>query len=184
MAFYTLLTYFFPSISLNKHAIEVEFSETLFIPELADLGEFTYSKFDQALQNEMVLPFWSKYIIDGEHGNAEIELSFDSDDKKINEQQLEGYKSIVQYSAQDWENILNEILAYYMKHYSDLEDWDLHIETIEGLSTAIQLNSISIQKSGRVGMSFDCIWDEEHGLGVRIEKSKEVTVGQATYAYH
>ncbi len=119
MAIYTLLTYIFPSISLNKQVIDVEFSETLVIPEFAELGEFTYSNYDEKLLNEIVIPFWKDFKVDLDDEASEFELNFDSNDKKINDQQRAGYKSIVNYSGHDWQNILIEILVYYRELYSD-----------------------------------------------------------------
>lgn len=185
MAAYTILTYIFPSISLKKDVISVEFPETLVIPELDELGEFTFSKHDEELQNEIVIPFWMNFKIDSINEIFDFELNFDSDDKKVSEQQIETYKSVVSYSVDGWEKILNKILDYYKKYYSDVEELDaLNIEKTEDLRKSIQLNSISIHKSGVAGMSFSCIWDDEHGLGVRIDKNNDVEVGEASEAYY
>lgn len=184
MAIYILLTYLFPSIRLKKEVVEIEFSETLVIPELAELGAFTYSRHDKELQNEIVIPFWTSFKIDPKEVNAAFDLNFDSDDKKLNPLQIKTYKSIVQYTEEDWQNIVSRILAYYKKNYSQLEELqNLAIEGTEDLKRAIQLNSILIHSSGSVGMSFNCIWDEEHGLGVNFKNNNEIVVGEAAEAY-
>lgn len=180
MGIYTLLTHLFPSISFKKDVIEVEFPETHVIPELHELGEFTYNTFDKGLQNEIAIPFWTNFKIDPADETSEFELLFHSDDKKINQLQMEAYKSIANYSTDKWQNVLGKIWTYYQKHYSNPEYFDNRkIETIEDLKRSLKLNQLSIHKSGNVSMSFDCIWDEEHGLGVRIDKNNEVTVGEA-----
>lgn len=184
MAIYTLLTHLFPSISFKKHIIEVEFSETIVIPDLAELGEFTYSRHDKELQNEIEILYWSNFKISPINDTSGFELNFDSDDKKINLQQVEAYKSILNYSNDDWQNVLTKILEFYNKYYSDLEELlELKIESSEDLKKSIELNSILIHQTGIVGMSFNCTWDEEHGLGIRIYKNNEIKVGEASEAY-
>jgi len=177
------LTYLFPSIRLNKQIIEVEFSGTFKIPEFSDLGEFTYSKHEQQLQNEIVIPFWKDFKIDLDKEDYAFELNFDSDDKKIYDQQTEAYKILCDYSSNDWQIILNPIWMYYKQYYSDLEELKvLNIENGNDFRESIELNSVYIHRSGAVGLSFNCTWDEEHGLGVRLDKNNVIKVGESSEA--
>lgn len=89
------------------------------------------------------------------------------------------------YSNDDWQNVLIKILEFYNKHYLELEEvLEIKIQGIEDLEKSIELNSIQIHQRGNVGISFNCIWDEEHGLGVRIDINKDVEVGEASEAYY
>lgn len=186
VAIYSLLTHIFPSISFKKEyiEIEVEFPETIFIPELPELGEFTYNRHSKELQNEIVLPFWMNFKFYSKVDLLDFELNFDSDDKKLNLVQIEAYKSLKNYSTDFWQDTLNKILKYYNKYYSDPEDLeDFNLQKTEDLKNSIQLESIIINDSGGIGMRFNCCWDDEHGLGIRIVKNNKIIVGQASEAF-
>ncbi len=92
----------------------------------------------------------------------------------------------------NWEkiqhNILQPILNYYKQKRHELgydvafnEDSPL-IETVDQLIEHITLVGISVLydflRDGRdVGVSFDCSWDEENGLGIRLINEKVDEVG-------
>ncbi len=85
-------------------------------------------------------------------------------------------------------NILQRILKYYKQKRHELgydvsfsQDYPL-IETVDQLIEHITLVGISVPyeflRDGRdIGISFDCSWDQENGLGIRLIDEKVEEVG-------
>ncbi|WP_039076053.1 DUF6985 domain-containing protein [Bacillus sp. MSP13] len=110
------------------------------------------------------------------------------EDGEFDEGQYEAYNSLMNNWEQVQHNILRPILDYYQQKRQELgydvsvnEDYPL-IETIDQLIEHITLVGISVPydflREGRdIGLSFDCTWDEENGLGVRLINEKVEEVG-------
>jgi len=90
--------------------------------------------------------------------------------------------------------ILNAVYNYYIQlrpTYIQMgESWAKLMPLIENesaLENWITLNSITISwpydfANVKLGLSYSCTWDEEHGLGVVLEGSKVLKVGGADCA--
>ncbi|MBL3648457.1 DUF6985 domain-containing protein [Bacillus sp. RHFS10] len=110
------------------------------------------------------------------------------EDGEFDEGQYVAYNSLVDNWEQVQHNILRPILDYYKQKRQELgydvsvnEDYPL-IETIDQLIEHITLVGISVPydflREGRdIGLSFDCTWDEENGLGVRLINEEVEEVG-------
>lgn len=110
------------------------------------------------------------------------------EDGEFDEGQYVAYNSLMANWEQIQSNILQPILDYYKQKRHELgfdvslnEDYPL-IETIDQLIEHITLVGISVpydflREGNDIGISFDCTWDEENGLGVRIINGKVVEVG-------
>lgn len=88
--------------------------------------------------------------------------------------------------------IKNSILNALLEYYPFLKEvYREEIPTIISkydFQDLISLNSIHIFNEEidgytYLGFSFDCSWDEEHGLGVKILKDKVIEVGHSDIAY-
>lgn len=100
----------------------------------------------------------------------------------------EAYNTLMDNWEKIQHNILQPILNYYKQKRHELgydvvfnEDYPL-IETIDQLIEHITLVGISVPydflRDGRdIGVSFDCSWDEESGLGIRLINEKVDEVG-------
>ncbi|MDA1602949.1 DUF2004 domain-containing protein [Bacillus cereus] len=110
------------------------------------------------------------------------------DDGKFDEGQYVAYNSLMDNWEKIEHNILQPILNYYKQKRHELgydvafnEDYPL-IETFDQLIEHITLVGISVPddflRDGRdVGVSFDCSWDEENGLGIRLINERVDEVG-------
>ncbi|KAF1680159.1 DUF2004 domain-containing protein [Bacillus mexicanus] len=110
------------------------------------------------------------------------------EDGEFDEGQYVAYNSLMDNWEQVQHNILRPILDYYKQKRQELgydvsvnEDYPL-IETIDQLIEHITLVGISVPydflREGRdIGLSFDCTWDEENGLGVRLINEEVEEVG-------
>ena len=120
--------------------------------------------------------------------NAEIALLIGGEeDGEFEEGQYVAYNSLMDNWEQVQYSILQPILEYYKQKRQELgydvsmnEDYPF-IDTIDQLTEHITLVGITVPydflRDGRdIGVSFDCTWDDENGLGVRLinEKVKEV----------
>ncbi|GEC93727.1 MULTISPECIES: DUF6985 domain-containing protein [Brevibacillus] len=104
-------------------------------------------------------------------------------DGKFSEKQYAAYHSLIQSWEQLQQSILQPILDYYEQNYDAglNENYPL-IETAEQLLDYISLVGISIPFAkgleGRyIGLTFDCTWDEENGLGLLLINEEVARVG-------
>ncbi|MNC42776.1 hypothetical protein D3C75_916030 [compost metagenome] len=120
---------------------------------------------------------------------SEISIMIDGEeDGEIDEEQYESYTSLMQNWDQLQQGFLQAILDYYIQKRHELgydvevnESYPL-IETINQLLEKITLVGITIPFAdcfeGRdIGLTFDCIWDIENGLGLRLVNEKIINVG-------
>lgn len=123
-------------------------------------------------------------------GNKPINVSimiFGRDQEKIPEES----KEILEWYLDNCESLQDEVLNKIMDYYCDYrrqigydieenEDYPL-VSDISQISKMISFTSITIpnQKKFNKGvfLTFDCSWDEENGVGVRIVEGHVVEVG-------
>lgn len=110
------------------------------------------------------------------------------EDGKFDEEQYIAYKSLMEKWDELQESFLQPILDYYKQTRYELgydiefnENYPL-IETIDKLLENIKLVGIIIPYAGSfegrdIGITFDCTWDEENGLGIRVVNEKVIEVG-------
>lgn len=110
------------------------------------------------------------------------------EDGKFDEEQYIAYKSLMEKWDELQESFLQPILDYYKQTRYELgydiefnENYPL-IETIDKLLENIKLVGIVIPYAGSfegrdIGITFDCTWDEENGLGIRVVNEKVIEVG-------
>ncbi|EOV9527778.1 MULTISPECIES: DUF6985 domain-containing protein [Bacillus cereus group] len=111
-----------------------------------------------------------------------------TEDGDFDEGQYMAYNSLMDNWEKIQHSILQPILDYYKEKRHELgydvafnEDYPL-IETVDQLIEHITLVGISVPydflRDGRdIGVSFDCSWDEENGLGIRLINEKVDEVG-------
>ncbi|EJV71245.1 hypothetical protein BWGOE4_32670 [Bacillus mycoides] len=120
---------------------------------------------------------------------AEIALIVKGEkDGKFDEEQYTAYNSLVQNWEQLQQGFLQAILDYYKQERQQL-GYDIefnenypHIETIDQLLKRITLVGIvvpygDINEERDIGITFDCTWDTENGLGLRLLNEKVTEVG-------
>lgn len=111
-----------------------------------------------------------------------------TEDGNFDEGQYMAYNSLMDNWEQIQYCILQPILEYYKQKRQELGyDVALNVdyplfETVDQLIEHITLVGISVPydflREGRdIGVSFDCSWDEENGLGVRLINEKVDEVG-------
>ncbi len=132
-----------------------------------------------------------------------VEVLFWDTKDSISDIQKKNYAGFI--SKQDFltPEILQKIFEFYKNSYPDyLSGWkaggnmsDKELEkylpeptTAENLKRFITPTVVYIQnnkycKEGTIGIEFDCTWDEEYGLGVKIENWKVVEAGVAETSY-
>lgn len=110
------------------------------------------------------------------------------EDGKFDEEQYEAYNYLMNNWAEVQQELLQAILDYYIEKRNELgygvtfnEKYPL-IETNEQLLKIITLVGIHVTYAnlldGRgIGITFDCTWDEENGLGLRLVNEKIIKVG-------
>ncbi|AET62187.1 DUF6985 domain-containing protein [Paenibacillus terrae] len=120
---------------------------------------------------------------------TEIALIIKGDeDGKFDEDQYTAYQSLMQNWEQLQQSFLQPILDYYQQKRHELgydiafnENYPL-IETTDELIDMITLDGIAVPygdiREGRdIGILFNCTWDQENGLGLRLSDEKVVEVG-------
>ena len=120
---------------------------------------------------------------------AEIALIIDGEeDGKFDEDQYTAYQSLMQNWEQLQYSFLQPIINYYQQKRHELgydiefnEHYPL-VETTDHLLEMITLVGIIVQYAdiyeGRdIGITFDCTWDIENGLGLRLLNEKVIGVG-------
>ncbi|CAI8966064.1 DUF2004 domain-containing protein [Brevibacillus sp. IT-7CA2] len=110
------------------------------------------------------------------------------EDGKFDEEQYMAYQSFMQNWEHLQQSVLQAILDYYKQKRHELgydieyhEDYPL-IETQEQLLERVVLLEIVVPYGdifeGRdIGLLFDCTWDEENGLGLRLLNEEVTEVG-------
>lgn len=178
---YSFIRYLISLRNTESDYIRIEFSETVIVQELTDLGEFSYNASDKELQNEIVLPFWTNFKLNEKEQIQDFENTFYSEDKKLNTNQINAFHHIKDKSFSDWKRVTDAILDYYQENYSEYDDIEV-IKTQQDLKKSIQLSRIIFHEDGNVGMTFNCSWDEEHGLGIILELNGNIEIGEASEA--
>ena len=134
--------------------------------------------------------FWEKDIdvnFCGKDCRVLLTISAD-EDGEFEAGQYDAYKALME----KWENIhssfLNPILDYYNKKRIELgydksanKDYP-KISTIEELLRHIEITGLSITYAGMygnrsTGVTFDCTWDSENGIGVQLNDEQIIEVG-------
>lgn len=126
---------------------------------------------------------------------TEISLMIDGEeDGEFSEKQYASYNALMQNWGKLQSEILESILDYYKQlrteqefDVSSNENYPL-IETIDELLKHIKLVGIDVLSAkffeGRyIGLTFDCTWDEENGVGIRLIDEKVVKVGYQDVAF-
>jgi hypothetical protein len=110
------------------------------------------------------------------------------EDGKFDEEQYTAYNSLMQNWEQIHQRFLQPILDYNKEKRHELgydiefnEDYPL-IETTDQLLEKITLVGIVVPYAGSfegrdIGITFDCTWDMENGLGLRLVNEKVIEVG-------
>lgn len=123
-----------------------------------------------------------------------ISLSIDGDEKGIFQKiQYEEYSVFMEKLNDDFIiKILNTLLDYYKKERIELgydeETYEKYppIETVEELLNHIRFESITVfctEKNKRqIGLTFECDWDEENGVGIYFVNEKIEDIGYQNVA--
>lgn len=120
---------------------------------------------------------------------TEIALMIDGEeDGEFDEAQYTAYQSLMQNWEQLQQSFLQPILDYYQQKRHELgydtelnENYPL-VETTDQLLEMITLDGIVVPYAGiyegrDIGILFDCTWDVENGLGIRLLNEKVTEVG-------
>ncbi|MED4402854.1 DUF2004 domain-containing protein [Metabacillus fastidiosus] len=133
---------------------------------------------------------WVKYTtIEFCGKEAEIALMVKGEDNgKFDEEQYIAYNSLMEKWEQLQQGFLQAILDYYKQERQEL-GYDIEvnenysqIETTNQLLEMITLVGIvvpsrDIYEERDIGITFDCTWDIENGLGIRLLNEKVTEVG-------
>ena len=121
-------------------------------------------------------------------GTGIVLLIDGEEDDKFDEEQNMAYNTLMQKWEQLQYDILQPILAYYQQKRHEL-GYDVEynegypvIETIDELLERITLVGIvipygDIYEERDIGLIFDCTWDEENGLGIRLLDEQVKAIG-------
>lgn len=110
------------------------------------------------------------------------------DDGQFEDGQYESYQALINKWNEIQETFLEPILEYYKQKRKELGyDIELNKNYPEIKSTKELLNYITLVGikvpyadiyGGRsIGITFDCSWDEENGLGLRLNNEEVIDVG-------
>lgn len=133
---------------------------------------------------------WVKYTVIEFHGKeAEIALMIKGDEEgKFDEEQYTAYNSLVQNWEQLQQSFLQPILDYYKQKRHEL-GYDIEfnenypqIEKTNELLEMVSLVGIVVPYAGiyegrDIGITFDCTWDIENGIGLRLLNELVTEVG-------
>lgn len=141
-------------------------------------GELEY---DYGWAKDITIHFFGK--------ETEIDLMVDGEeDGKFEEDQYVAYTSLMQNWELVQKNFLQSILDYYKQERQELgydieinENYPL-VETIDKILEMIRLDGIVVPYAGifdgrDIGITFNCTWDTENGLGIRLLNEKVTEVG-------
>lgn len=110
------------------------------------------------------------------------------EDGEFEEGQYEAYKML----KSKWDGIQEKVLSPILKYYKDRREelgYNVQqnanypdIKTVNELLNYITLVGIKVPYAGiyggrSIGLSFDCFWDEENGLGIRLNDESVIEVG-------
>lgn len=138
---------------------------------------------------------WSLII----HGSNILQCFFDKEqniilmvagdeDGEFEEGQYDAYRALMNQWDSLPKTLLNPILDYYNEkreelgfHIESNENYPA-IESVEELLTHITLTGIKVPYANiygerSIGISFDCSWDLENGLGLRLNNEQVIEVG-------
>ncbi|MCU5113117.1 MULTISPECIES: DUF6985 domain-containing protein [Bacillus cereus group] len=148
-------------------------------------------KINDAVFGELEYDFvWSKDTSINFLGNeVEIALIVKGDeDGKFDEEQYVAYTSLMQNWEQLQQSFLQSILDYYKQERQELgydievnENYPL-VEATNEILEMISLDGIVVPYAGifdgrDIGITFNCTWDTENGLGIRLLNEKVTEVG-------
>ena len=123
------------------------------------------------------------------NNEVDIMLMIAGDDEgQFEDGQYEAYQALINKWNEIQETFLEPILEYYKQKRKELGyDFELNKNYPEIKSTKELLNYITLVGikvpyadiyGGRsIGISFDCSWDEENGLGLRLNNEEVIDVG-------
>ena len=123
------------------------------------------------------------------NNEVDIMLMIAGDDEgQFEDGQYEAYQALINKWDEIQETFLEPILEYYKQRRNELGyDIELNKNYPEIKSTKELLNYITLVGikvpyadiyGGRsIGISFDCSWDEENGLGLRLNNEEIIDVG-------
>ncbi|BFJ00252.1 MAG: DUF2004 domain-containing protein [Priestia megaterium] len=109
-------------------------------------------------------------------------------DGEFSEKQYTSYNSLLQNWGHLQQRVLQSILGYYERKRHGLvykasfnENYPL-IETVDRLLERIRLVGMYVPSAGHfegryIGLTFDCTWDIENGLGLRLLDEQVNDVG-------
>ncbi|WHX47204.1 DUF2004 domain-containing protein [Paenibacillus woosongensis] len=133
---------------------------------------------------------WSRNItIDFCGTETNIALMVDGDeDGEFSDKQYASYNSLIENWGHLQQYILQPILDYYKQKRFELgydishnENYPL-IDNIDDLLKNIKLVGIFVPSARRfegryIGLTFDCRWDEENGVGIRLIDEEVTRIG-------
>ena len=148
-------------------------------------------KINDAVFGELEYDFvWSKDTSINFLGNeVEIALIVKGDeDGKFDEEQYVAYTSLMQ----NWEQLQQSFFFFFLDYYKqerqelgyDIEVNEKYplVETTNEILEMISLDGIVVPYAGifdgrDIGITFNCTWDTENGLGIRLLNEKVTEVG-------
>ena len=119
----------------------------------------------------------------------------DADPQPPSKEQIAGYQLLKDDGPRITENVLAALLKDYtqlrkrwLKQDPDLESELPAISTTKEMRKHVGVGIVhvhDIAKSGHayIGLELGCTWDEEHGAGVILHKSRVIAAGQADTSF-
>lgn len=123
----------------------------------------------------------------------ELCVNASGDAEEPSREQVNAFQWFVEHQDAVCATVIDALYRYYvhsrkenrrwfeMNDCPDIEQSDELRPLLELLG--LRLRSDSYRKTALLGFSFDCQWDEEHGLAVLTHKNTVVDIGQAELAY-
>jgi hypothetical protein len=129
-------------------------------------------EFDYIGSRDTTINFW------GKETNITLMVKGD-EDGLFEEEQYKAYNSLMQNWKQLQPSFLQSILDYYKQKRHSLE---YDIETNDQLLERINLEGIVVSYVGSfegrdIGILFNCTWDKENGLGLRLVNEEIIEIG-------
>ncbi len=133
---------------------------------------------------------WSRYTtIEFCGKEAEIALMIEGEEHgKFDEEQYIAYNSLIEKWGGIQYSILHPILNYYKqtrhelgydiayrRNYPEVENTNQILEMIDLVGIVVSYGDIYEERD--IGITFDCTWDIEHGLGLRLLNEQVNEVG-------
>ncbi|MDO5106147.1 hypothetical protein [Capnocytophaga sp.] len=144
------------------------------------------------------LPQWQVFF---DEEDTEIGYEVLRKDGETTDRETQKHKNGLAYLKENQMPMLNAILGELLKQYPSIQDTykDFYskeqkaeflpdISDIQGFATLLSPTSIFVFSEYQddipyLGISFHCMWDSEHGLGVLICKDRVVAIGSAEMAF-